>query len=262
VAFTAGSLLLSLGPFIRVAGLESYVPTPWAVLRYLPIVGAARVPTRFSILVMLGAGALLTVALSGLRARSRRPWIPVAALGCCLALELVPAPRTVYPVVVPPFYDRIRADPRPVRVLTLPFGLRDGMASYGDFWPSTQFYQTVHEKPLLGGYLSRLPRRGLDSYWRSYRLGVLMELSAGRRVGPERMERAIERAHLYPPRLDIGYVVVHTGRVSPQLLSFARAAFDLQLVAESDGQALYRTPLASGASARRSLLDGRRTSQH
>jgi hypothetical protein len=63
------------------------------------------------------------------------------------------------------------------------------------------------------------------------------------------MERAIERAHLYPPRLDIGYVVVDTAAVSPQLLAFARASFDLTFVTAEGGQELYVTPLGMGASS-------------
>jgi hypothetical protein len=250
VILTAGSILLALGPFVQIAGWQSHIPTPWAILRYFPVVGAARMPTRFSVLVMLGAAALLTAAVTALRTHSRRRSLPVMAVTSCLLLELSPAPRTIHPVRIPSFYDRIAADPRPVRVLTLPFGLRDGTSSDGNFSASTQFYQTVHEKPLLGGYLSRLPRRRLGIYRRLHSLSVLIDLSAGRHVSAERMERAIERAHLYPPRLDVGYVVVYPDSVSPQLLSFARALFDLQFVTADEGQELYRTPLASGGSGR------------
>lgn len=254
--FTAGSALLALGPFIQIAGWQSHVPTPWAILRYLPIVGAARMPQRMTVLVMLGAAVLLTFAVRALRARATRGWLPVTAVAACLILELVPAPREVHTVRIPTFYERIiAADPRPVRVLTLPFGLRDGTISYGDFSAVTQFYQTVHEKPLLGGYLSRLPRRGIEPYQRAHRLAVLMDLSAGRPVSAERLERAIERAHIYPPRLNIGYVVVDTGRVSPQLLAYARSAFDLEFVTQEGNQALYRTPEATGSSRRPSMLD-------
>jgi hypothetical protein len=76
------------------------------------------------------------------------------------------------------------------------------------------------------------------------------------------MERAIERAHIYPPRLDVGYVIVHTGRVSSQLLAFAVAAFDLEFVTASGGQALYRTPLASGSSSRPSQWERTRREIH
>ena len=255
VVFTAGAAMLSLGPFVSIAGWQTHVPTPWSLLRYLPVIGATRMPARISILVMLGAAVLLTLAVRALRARSARPWLPATIVASCLLAELVPAPRPLYPVNVPSFYEQIAADPRPVRVLTLPFGLRDGTSSHGNFSASTQFYQTVHEKGLIGGYLSRLPSRGVEQYRRIHRLSVLMDLSARRPVSPERFERAIERAHLYPPRLDVGYVVVHTGLVSPQLVAFAKAAFALEFVTEEGGQALYRTPLATGASTRATELD-------
>ena len=61
------------------------------------------------------------------------------------------------------------------------------------------------------------------------------------------------KAYIYV--LEIGYVIIQSGRVSPQLLSFAKAAFDLEFVTAEYGHELYRTPLASGASSRPSRLD-------
>jgi hypothetical protein len=255
VVFTSGAAVLSLGPFIALAGWQTHVPTPWSLLRYLPVIGATRMPARLSILVMLGAAVLLAFAVRALRERSTRPWLPSTILASLLILELLPAPRELHPATAPSFYHLIAADPRPVRVLTLPFGLRDGTSSHGNFKASTQFFQTIHEKGLVGGYLSRLPSKGVEPYHRSYRLRVLMDLSARRPVSPERMERAIERSHLYPPRIDVGWVVIHTGLVSPQLVSYAKSAFDLEFVTAEAGQELYRTPLATGATARRMRLD-------
>ena len=112
---------------------------------------------------MLGVAAMLTFAVRALRVHATRSWLPVATVVSCLLIELLPAPRPLHEIKIPSFYKRIAADPRPVSVLTLPFGLRDGTSSYGDFSASTQFFQTIHEKKLLGGYLSRLPRTGLES---------------------------------------------------------------------------------------------------
>lgn len=253
--FTAGSALLALGPFIQIVGWQTYIPTPWAALRYFPVIGAARMPTRLSILVMLGAAALLTWSVRALRARSRRPWLPVAIVGACLLIELIPAPRELHPVRIPSFYKLIAADPRPVRVLTLPWGIRDGTSSIGNFSTSTQFFQTVHEKALVGGYVSRLPRGGARRYRDVHPLNVLFDLSERRLVSAARLEQAIERAHIgRMPRLRVGYVVIHTGSVSPQLVAFARAAFDLQFVTAEHGQELYRTPFATDSSFRRSRI--------
>jgi hypothetical protein len=65
MVFLAVFGLLAMGPFVRIAGVETYIPTPWALLRYLPIVGAARMPTRFTILVALGALAIVLLVLGG-----------------------------------------------------------------------------------------------------------------------------------------------------------------------------------------------------
>jgi hypothetical protein len=238
-AFTATMTLLALGPFVHIAGWNTYVPTPWALLRYLPVIGAARMPTRLTVLVMLGVSVLLAFALRTLRERSRRPWVPTMVVGALLLVELMPAPRTIHNARVPAFYTAIAADPRDVRVLHLPFGLRDGLSSTGDFSAYAQFLQTFHEKPLLGGYLSRLPGGRVTRYRRIRLFRVLFDLSEGRPVSPDRMETAIEWAHTEASSLQIGFVVVDISRASPQLVSFAKSALDLELVATEQGKELY-----------------------
>ena len=42
---TIGFALLALGPFIHVAGYNTHIPGPWALLRYVPGFGLARMPT-------------------------------------------------------------------------------------------------------------------------------------------------------------------------------------------------------------------------
>ena len=164
VVFTVIFAWLALGPFVAVAQQLTYVPTPWALLRYLPIIGAARMPTRLTIVVMLGVSMLLAMAVQHLRSRSRHPQLVVAGIGALLLFELLPAPRTLHSAEIPTVYRMIAADPRPIRVLSLPFGLRDGLSSRGNYSSSSQFYQTFHEKRLVGGYISRLPRRSIERY--------------------------------------------------------------------------------------------------
>jgi hypothetical protein len=239
VTFTGVMAVIALGPFIHVAGANTYIPTPWVLLRYLPVVGAARMPTRLSILVILGMSVLLAFAVRALRIRSRRPWVPATVVGGLLLVELMPAPREIHRVRVPAFFKQVAADPRDVRVLHLPFGLRDGLSSTGDYSPSAQFLQTFHEKPLVGGYLSRLPADGVNRYRRVRFFRLLIDLSERLAVDATRMESAIEEAHLQRRGLQIGYVVVDTTRASPQLVEFAKSALDLERVATEEGQELY-----------------------
>jgi hypothetical protein len=227
-----------------VAQQLTYIPTPWALLRYLPIIGAARTPTRISILVMLCVSMLLAMAVQHLRSRSRHPRLLVAAIGALLMFELLPAPRTLHSAEIPEVYRIVAADPRPIRVLSLPFGLRDGISSRGNYSASSQFYQTFHEKRLVGGYISRLPGGSVERYRRNTTLRVLLRLSEGTPVEPELYQDALQNADTNLRRLDIGYVVIDSSRSAPELIAFAHRVFDLSLVTKSGHLELYRTSAA------------------
>jgi hypothetical protein len=244
LAFTAFFGLLALGPFVRIAGQMTYVPTPWALLRYLPVVGAARMPSRMVALVMLGLAMLLAFALRDLRRRVRWPMAATALVAAALLFEMLPAPRELHSAVVPSVNRIIAADPRPVRVMNLPFGLRDGLSSHGNTNGAGQFNQTVHEKQLIGGYISRLRGRDVAEYRRMRVTRALMDLSEGQELSDERRQNVINRAHEILPTLNLGYVVVNTETASEDLIEFARAAFDLTHVASDGPFVLYRTPLA------------------
>lgn len=242
VVFTAIAGLLALGPFIRVAGHTTYIPTPWTLMRYLPVIGAARMPTRMTVLLMLGVAMLFALAVRHLRATGSSTRT-VVVIGALLLFELLPAPRPLYSARVPEVYRTIAADPRPMRVLTLPFGLRDGLGSIGNFTAASQYYQTVHEKPLIGGYISRLPRHARERYRSMVVIGLLMDLSEGKTVSRDRVEAAIRRAHERRAFYNIGYVVIDRARASDELMTFALAAFDLQYVERDGSYELYRVPV-------------------
>jgi hypothetical protein len=250
IAFTAFFALLTLGPFIRIAGVNTYVPTPWAFLRYVPIVGAARMPTRMTAVVMLGLSVTLAFAVAALRARVSRPRVVAAAIGVLLAVEMLPAPRTLLSAEAPAVFRTIAADPRPVRVMNLPFGVRDGLFSFGNTNAAAQVYQTFHEKELVGGYMSRLPRREIEYYTSRRVTRALIELSEGREIREPRRSMLIARARQILPELKIGYIVVDTDRAPAALVDFAREAFSLTLVQTSDQFELYSTPLARSVERR------------
>jgi hypothetical protein len=244
ILFTAVFALLALGPFVIVASRMTYVPTPWALLRYLPIVGAARMPTRLTILVMLGVSMLLAMVVQELRTRSRRPQLLTAAIAAALMFELLPAPRVLHSADIPEAFRIVARDPRPIRVLSLPFGLRDGLGARGRYSPTAQYYQTHHEKRLVGGYLSRLPRDSEARYRGNSTLRVLLRLSEGTPVDDDLMRMGLNRGLRNVERLKIGYVVIDTTRSSPALIAFAKKALGLSFISSDGTLDLYRTPTA------------------
>jgi hypothetical protein len=232
---------LALGPFVHVAGVNLHVPTPWALARYLPVIGQARAPARFTVLVMMAVAVLFALGLRALvPPGSPRRRIVVAGVAGLLVFELFPAPRPVYPAQVPSVYDTIAADTRDIRVLELPFGVRDGLSSFGDFNASAQYHQTHHGKRLIGGYLSRVSISRVESIQRFPVLNALMLLSQGSPVPLELAEAARDRAPYFLRDAQVGWVVVAHLRAPPALVDFAIRTFNLELVARTETRTLYR----------------------
>jgi hypothetical protein len=242
---TAGFAALSLGPFVYVAGVNTYVPGPWALLRYVPIIDAARTPTRFSIVAALGLAVLLAGALAALgRAYPHRRRLVTAVVGALLVFELIPTPRTLYSASIPAFYETIARDPRPVRVLHLPFGVRDGTFTAGNFSARYLFYQTAHEKRLVGGYLSRISAKRVQDMRAQPTLDALMIMSEGGTLSPPHAAWIRSRGRGFITRANIGYVVVDEAGTPSHLVDFVIDAWELTEVARDGGMVLY-VPVAS-----------------
>ncbi|MFP5379737.1 MAG: hypothetical protein ACLGHP_08330, partial [Vicinamibacteria bacterium] len=241
VWLAAGFALLSLGPFLIVAGVNTYVPGPWALLRYAPIIGAARTPTRFAIVAALAVAVLLACALVAIQERwPARRRLVTAVVAALLVFELWPAPRPLFSAAIPSFYDIVRDDPRPVRVLDLPMGYRDGTSSVGDFSARSQFYQTRHGKRLIGGYLSRIPQAEVEALRKERpTVDALLTLSSGASLTPDHERAILARGPGFVACTDLGYVVIDHSRASPALVAFARAAFALEEIAAEGPSRLY-----------------------
>jgi hypothetical protein len=232
---------LAAGPFFHVAGLQTCIPTPWAILRYVPLIGDARAPARFMAIVMIAVSVLFALALKavGDRFPAHRTRV-IGLVAAVLLFEVLPAPRPLYSAEVPGIYHQIASDPREVRVLELPFGVRDGLSSVGDFSAASQYYQTFHHKRLIGGYLSRVSQQRVAEIRRRPILRALIDLSEGREVSAEarRSLRLVAPSFVRASRL--GYVVVDRSRASPSLAAFAIETLDLEKIGVSGGRELYR----------------------
>jgi len=243
LAFAFG--LLALGPFVHVAGLNTYIPTPWALLRYLPLVGSARTPARFAIVAVMAFCVLVAFALTelGRRYPARRRLL-LAATSVALLVELWPAPRVLHSAAIPAIYRRIAADPRDVRVLTLPVGVRDGTSSTGNASALSQFYQTAHGKRMVGGYLSRVSARRIRDHRRLAVMDALLTLSEGKPLTARQAARAWANRDRFLRRAELGYVVINGERASPELKRFAIDLLRLEKIDEESPRELYvpRTP--------------------
>jgi hypothetical protein len=166
-AFTGTLMwLLSLGPVLQVLGRTEFtafgvtVPLPYVLVYKLPLLSIMRTPARLTVLVLLALAVLAASALAALmswaanRDATARSGVPALAGVVAVVVPLlilfeylaVPFP-TVPPGWNVPIYQRIAQEHGRFAVLELP------LRPFSDYMA----YQTIHGKPLVGGYLSRQP---------------------------------------------------------------------------------------------------------
>jgi hypothetical protein len=172
-----------------------------------------------------------------------------------LMFELLPAPRPLYSAAIPRIYQYIAETPGDVRVLELPSGVRDGTRSVGNFSARTQFFQTVHGKRLIGGYLSRVSPRRVADVRRDPMVDALIWLSEGRSIDTSRQQSLVEAGPLFIQRANVGFVVIDSDRTPDALREFAIKAFGLQLVDRDHVFELY-APVPRPAAAELSRATG------
>jgi hypothetical protein len=232
---------LALGPFVQIGGVNTYVLGPWSVLRYVPLVSAARMPARFAIVLMMAFAVLFALALVHIgRHLPRRRQMFVAAVSFLLAFELMPLPRQLHATPIPDVYQIVAADPRDVSVISIPFGISDGEGGEGRYNASSQFYQTFHQKRIVGGGISRISNTERGRQRRFPVIRVLLRLSEGRPVRRAEIQRAKRSAPNFIRRAMLGYVVMDTMATSPELRNLTIDLLGLEKIAESGGRELYR----------------------
>ena len=238
--------LLALGPFIHVGGVNTYIPGPWALLRYVPLIGLAHTPARFSIVLTLAFAVVVADALRDLSRRyPARRRVLLAGAGILLAIELLPAPLTLYSAEIPPLYRHIAAAPAGITVLEIPYGVRDGVSSVGDFTARTQFFQIGHGKTLMGGYLSRIPRRRVDELRMDPVRRALAILSENRRPRPADEAAMLEAAPEFLRTNRVAFVVIDHERTSPTFQDLVIKAFRLRHIETNGSLSLFATDIQS-----------------
>lgn len=135
-----------LGPVLRVLGIETGIPMPYALLSDLPIASIARRPNLFAVSTIFVAGICAAKGLDWLLARAdRRRWLVLGGVGLLAALELWPIPRYGISLAAPPVYAQIVDRPGPL--LDLPIGR--------DIEGRSMQYQITHGQPIARGYVAR-----------------------------------------------------------------------------------------------------------
>lgn len=220
-AVFAGNLVLAAGDPLVFAGTRTGIRTPFALLGKVPILDTLRVANRFLIPAVLALSVLAAAGarelLEGRPARTRR--LLFATLAALLALDYLWVPYPTRDVPRPAWTSAIERCP-PGLLLDVP-GSHKARAA------EDMYAQTLHRRPMVGGYASCLPP-GVEERVRGLRFLELAfeprprEETLARAETPELLEADLREAI---EALGVAVIVLHLDR-ERETLERLRAGHD------------------------------------
>jgi hypothetical protein len=201
------ALVLSLGPVLKISGLQTGLPLPYALLQRLPFYKWGRIPGRANEAIVLPLAVLASFGTMSLLKPLRRfsqpsqGWLAVILSMLILFDCIVVWPFPTMDASVPDFYQRMAQEAGDFAVLDLPQ------------WPTwlreasnrAMHYQTVHQHKIVGGYVWRLPE-GLEGGMKAFQELVLPPVTEDviPRFSPEEARQALNQYY-------VKYVILHKG---------------------------------------------------
>jgi hypothetical protein len=142
--------LLSLGPWLHVAGTVTKIPGVYPVLEWIfPPLKMGGVPMRLMAMVFLSGAVISAAALQDiLRAAGKWRWLIAAVLMAAWTFESLPKPQPTTPASYPQWVLKLRDLP-PGAVIDTTYKSNMSLHLY---------YATGHGKPVGEGYISRYPK--------------------------------------------------------------------------------------------------------
>jgi hypothetical protein len=256
-----GRFLFPLDNLLREQGLMQDVtfPMPFALLHYIPIVKANRVPNRFSTILSLALAALVgygvfwilsKVAKSKVTGNRAVTLLSAALLLAVVLFDQVSVPLPLTDAQIPQPYATVAAEAGDFAVLQLPLGWRNSFGTWGAEQTQLQYYQSLHRKRMLAGNISRAPAFKFEYFNRLPLFHALTETELYRTVDAETLARARAQAGELMALYDVRYLIVHEPiplrypyidtMPATRDLAFSLLPLDPNPVASGDGATAYR----------------------
>lgn len=213
---------LALGPRLQIKGRIFDLPLPYQFLtQFIPGFDLTGIPGRFVVITSLALAILAAYGLAGPGRRYRLAWL---AAGLLISLEYLALPLRLAPTSTAEFYRLLAADPEHYAVIDIKWDANFLMHG-----------QTVHGKPLVGGWLARLPAEQAAYLDQGSLDRVFFHLLLGP-AGVATADRAAVQAAL--EQHQVRYIIVHdeaAGRWLEQFIGW-------QKTYQEDGLAVYAGP--------------------
>jgi hypothetical protein len=177
----------------------------------------------------MALGLLAAVALSSATGRLRSPFVQWLLIGL-VAFEYWDTPIRLTPLDHPSAYRALAAAP-PGAVCEVPFGIGDGLSvGVGSQERVALYHATLHEHPLAGGYIGRMPADAAERYRRHPLTAALLRLS-----GDTAAPSPVSTSDPAPCR----YLVVDRRTSSTELQAYV-AQLQVDRIASDEDRDVYR----------------------
>jgi len=188
-------LIMACGPYWHIWGYNTGVPMPhWFLAKISSQFNNLRMPARWLIPATIFLAGILALFLGYVfdKIKSKKILaVIISALFVGLILDSFFLPKSILFVnnTVSPVYEQIKQVGGGV-VVEIPLAITSGYFSLGESSRVSMLHQTIHEQPILGGHLSRLPFSVRDNYEREPVIKYLVHYRAG---GPAADDLAPEK---------------------------------------------------------------------
>ena len=236
-------LILSFGPTLHLNGKDTGIPLPFAIIQEIPFFKGNRYPGRYNVMVMLCLAVAASLGAEAFLERTKAKAI-LAFWAALIAFEHLSIPLPLSDMRIPEAYKAIASDPEPGTVLEIPLAWRNSFRITGTMHPIImfeQYYQTFHQRPILGGNTSRNPEFKFQYFTEAPILNSIIALENGHTLWPEVIEEDKKLAPYFLQFFGIRYIVLHPRQVPPSLLSYLAEVFGLEVPSElPDGPVVFR----------------------
>jgi len=214
--------LLSLGPILHIFGKTSFtvfnstIPLPYLILYYIiPFMENCRALGRFFVIASLAYAVLAGYGIKKiLEYQKGKNIIIIAIIFLFIVFEYLCIPFPTSPVEQPEIYTIISNDSEQYGILSIPSAIKNYNAQV-----ETVYYQTIHNKALVGNHLARIPQNARDF---EQNTSFIRELFFLQNFDDDILNQNVtEIANSILNRYNIKYIIIHEKYMSPKEILFA-----------------------------------------
>lgn len=229
--FLSASLffILALGPKLQIAGKILSISLPYQIIESVPLISFSGTPSRFVAMVFLSLGVIFGFSYQKIfnildrKGRLKTQVILPLLILLLLVFEYLPGKRFLTKIDIPKIYVRIKNDPEKFIIFDVPSSTN----------PFTQalYFQTYHEKKMIGGYISRPSRTSTDFLTKTPFINEIYNHQASEI--PKSKNEALSTFSKYK----IKYIITHSETSASLLESFIDLA---PIEVDKSGNQLYQ----------------------